>query len=161
MLAYFDCFSGISGDMTLGALLDLGVPLKWLNETLSGIPLDGFEIQIAPVYRSGIRANQVEVLIDDHQHERNFAVIKSIIEQSPLSDTVKSTSVSIFKRLADAEAGIHGCTPEEVHFHEVGGIDAMVDIIGTCLCLEYLGIDQVAASKIRWRLPKFPWAKAS
>jgi uncharacterized protein (DUF111 family) len=87
MLAYFDCFSGISGDMTLGALLDLGVPLKWLNETLTGIPLDGFEIQITPVYRSGIRANLVEVLIDDHQHERNFAVIKSIIEDSPLSDT--------------------------------------------------------------------------
>jgi uncharacterized protein (TIGR00299 family) protein len=148
MFAYFDCFSGISGDMTLGALLDLGVPLEWLNENLTGVPLDGFEIQTSPVYRSGIRANQVEVLIDDHPHERNFAVIKSIIEDSPLSDSVKSTGVSIFQRLADAEAGIHGCTPDEVHFHEVGGIDAMVDIIGTCLCLEYLGIDQVAASKI-------------
>ena len=148
MFAYFDCFSGISGDMSLGALLDLGVPLKWLNKTLAGIPLDGFQIKIAPVYRSGIRANQVEVLIEDHPHERNFAAIKSIIDKSPLSDTVKSTSISIFARLAEAEAGIHGCTPEEVHFHEVGGIDAMVDIIGTTLCLDYLGIDQVAASKI-------------
>ena len=134
--------------MTLGALLDLGVPLEWLNENLNDIPLDGFEIQITPVYRSGMRANQVKVLIDEHLHERNFAVIKSIIEKSPLAETVKSTSVFIFKRLAEAEAGIHGCNPEEVHFHEVGGIDAMVDIIGTSLCLEYLGIDQVTASTI-------------
>jgi uncharacterized protein (TIGR00299 family) protein len=148
MFAYFDCFSGISGDMTLGALIDLGVPLEWLNETLAGIPLDGFEIKTSSVYRSGIRANQVDVFTDDHQHARNFAAIRSIIEKSPLSETVKSSSVSIFSRLAEAEAKIHGCTPEEVHFHEVGGIDAMVDIIGSCLCLEYLGIDRVAASKI-------------
>jgi len=148
MLAYFDCFAGISGDMTLGALLDLGVPLKWLKETLASAPLQGFDLKISSVYRSGIRANQVEVLIDDHQHERNFAEIKAIIEKSPLSDAVKSTGIAIFSRLAEAEAGIHGCTPAEVHFHEVGGIDAMVDIIGTALCLEYLGINQVVASRI-------------
>ncbi len=148
MLAYFDCFSGISGDMTLGALLDLGVPLQWLQDTLTGIPLGGFDIRISSVYRSGIRGNQVAILVDDDPHERNFADIKTIIAKSPLSDTVKSTSTAIFKRLAEAEGTIHGCLPEQVHFHEVGGIDAMVDIIGTALCLEYLGINQVAASKI-------------
>jgi uncharacterized protein (TIGR00299 family) protein len=148
MLAYFDCFSGISGDMTLGALLDLGVPLQWLQDTLTGIPLAGFDIRISSAYRSGIRGNQVAVLVDDDPHEQNFADIKTIISNSPLSDTVKSTSSAIFKRLAEAEGIIHGCPPEEVHFHEVGGIDAMVDIIGTALCLEYLGISQVAASKI-------------
>jgi len=148
MLAYFDCFSGISGDMTLGALLDLGVPLKWLKETLAGTPLQGFDLKVTSVSRSGIRANRVEVVVNDHQQERNFAAIKSIIENSPLSNAAKSTSIDIFQRLADVEAGIHGCTPEEVHFHEVGGIDAMVDIIGTALCLEYLGIDQIAASRI-------------
>lgn len=148
MLAYFDCFSGISGDMTLGALLDLGVPLKWLKETLAGTPLQGFDLKVSSVSRSGIRANRVEVLVNDYQQEQNFAAIKSIIENSSLSDTVKSTSIDIFQRLADVEAGIHGCTPEEVHFHEVGGIDAMVDIIGTALCLEYLGIDQIVASRI-------------
>ena len=148
MLAYFDCFAGISGDMTLGALLDLGVPLKWLKETLASAPLQGFDLKISSVFRSGIRANQVEVLVDDHQHARNFAEIKAIIEKSPLSDAVKSTSIAIFTRLAEAEAGIHGCPLAEVHFHEVGGVDAMVDIIGTALCLEYLGINQVVASRI-------------
>jgi uncharacterized protein (TIGR00299 family) protein len=148
MLAYFDCFSGISGDMTLGALLDLGVPLKWLNEKLAGIPLQGFEIKVSAVYRSGIRANQVTVRVDDPQQERNYGVIKSIIENSPLPDAVKSNSIGIFSRLAAAESQIHGCPPEEVHFHEVGGVDAMVDIIGTALGIQYLGIDEIAFSAV-------------
>ena len=148
MLAYFDCFSGISGDMTLGALLDLGVPLKWLQETLAGVPLQGFEIKVSAVYRSGIRANLVDVLIDEKQPERNFATIKSIIEQSQLTDNVKSTAIGIFTQLAEAEAEIHGCALEEVHFHEVGGVDAMVDIIGAALGIEYLGIEQIVGSPV-------------
>jgi len=148
MLAYFDCFSGISGDMTLSALLDLGVPLKWLNEKLAGIPLQGFEIKVSAVYRSGIRANQVTVRVDDPQQERNYGVIKSIIENSSLPDAVKSNSIGIFSRLADAESEIHGCPPDEVHFHEVGGVDAMVDIIGTALGIQYLGIDEIVFSAV-------------
>lgn len=148
MLAYFDCFSGISGDMTLGALLDLGVPLKWLKKTLASIPIDGFDITVSSTYRSGICGNLVEVFTDNGQKERTFSVINSIIAKSPLSDNVKSTSIAVFERLANVEAKIHGCDPQEVHFHELGGIDAMVDIVGTVLCLEYLGIKQVVASKI-------------
>ena len=148
MLAYFDCFSGISGDMTLGALLDLGVPLKWLDEMLAGVPLRGFEIKVSEVYRSGIRANRVEVLVAENQPQRNFGAIKSIIEKSRLADTVKSDGIGIFTRLAEAEAEIHGCAIEEVHFHEVGGVDAMVDIIGTALGMEYLGIKQVVGSPV-------------
>lgn len=148
MLAYFDCFSGISGNMTLGALLDLGVPLKWLDKNLAGVPLQGFEIKVSAVYRSGIRANQVEILVDEKQPERNFSAIKTIIEKSRLPDSVKTTSVDMFTRLAEAEAEIHGCAPEEVHFHEVGGVDAMVDIIGTALGIEYLGIERVVGSKV-------------
>ena len=148
MLAYFDCFSGISGDMTLGALLDLGVPLKWLDEMLSGIPLQGFDIKLSAVYRSGIRANQVEVLTAEKQPERNFSAIKAQIEKSPLPDNIKSTSLGIFTRLAQAEAEIHGCALEDVHFHEVGGVDAMVDIIGTALGIDYLGIERVVGSPI-------------
>jgi len=115
---------------------------------LTGIPLQGFDIKISTVYRSGIRANQVAVLVDDHQQERNFGAIKSIIENSGLPDAVKSSSIGIFSRLADAESEIHGCPPDEVHFHEVGGVDAMVDIIGTALGIQYLGIDEIVFSSV-------------
>jgi uncharacterized protein (TIGR00299 family) protein len=148
MLAYFDCFSGISGDMTLGALLDLGAPLEWLKEKISGMPLEGFDVSLTQVHRNGIRANMVRVQVDDHQPARNFSEIKLLIESSPLPAEVKSASMAIFGRLAQVEAEIHGCSPEEVHFHEVGGVDAIVDIVGTCLCLEFLGIKHIAASKI-------------
>jgi uncharacterized protein (TIGR00299 family) protein len=148
MIAYFDCFSGISGDMTLSALLDLGVPLKWLEEELSAIPLAGFKIEVSTVYRSGVRAKRVSVVVDDPQPERNFGDIKSIIENSRLSDTVKSDSIGMFSRLADVEAGIHDRSPEEVHFHEVGGVDAMVDIIGTALGIQHLGVKEIMSSAV-------------
>ena len=148
MLAYFDCFSGISGDMTLGALLHLGIDVKWLKKAIASLPLDGFDITISSTYRSGICANLVEVHAVDRQKERNFGTIKSMIEKSPLSENVKTTSIAIFKKLAHAEAEIHGCEPQEVHFHEVGGIDAIVDIVGTTLCLEKLGITKVMASPL-------------
>ena len=148
MLAYFDCFSGISGDMTLGALIDLGVPLKYLQDRLSSIPLKDFDITVTPVHRNGIRAMSVRVGMYDDQTSRNFADIRSLIEDCPLSERIKSTSLQIFKKLAASEAHIHNCSPEEVHFHEVGGIDAIVDIVGTAICLEYLEIKSVIASHI-------------
>jgi uncharacterized protein (TIGR00299 family) protein len=114
MIAYFDCFSGISGDMTLGAFLDLGVPVEWLKEQLGRLP----------------------------------AQIRSLITNSPLSRNIKQMSRDIFERIAQAEAVIHGCAVDAVHFHEVGGIDAIVDIVGTALCMEYLGIKKVTASHI-------------
>ena len=148
MIAFFDCFSGISGDMTLAAFLDLGVPLSWLQERLKQIPLRGFGISTELVYRNGIQANLVSVTAEDDKSHRNFSDIKGLIEQSPVSEKVKATSLEVFRIIAEAEAGIHGCTMEEVHFHEVGGIDAIVDIVGTALCVEYLGIKRVVASKI-------------
>jgi hypothetical protein len=146
--AYFDCFSGISGDMTLGALIDLGTPVEWLQDELSRLPLNGFKLSTAPVMRNGIQATFVTVEIENSEHSRDYKKIKSLIEACPLSDAVKSKSLTIFERLALAEAGIHGCAPEEVHFHEVGGIDAIVDIVGSALCLEKLGIDRVISSRI-------------
>ncbi len=148
MLAYFDCFSGISGDMTLGALIDLGVPVRWLSDNLSKIPLTGFDIFVEPVMRNGLNSQSVHVNIENDGKSRDYEKIKSLIEKSPLSSDVKNKSLEIFKRLAIAEAGIHGCPIEKVHFHEVGGIDAIVDIVGTALCLEYLDIDKVIASRI-------------
>jgi hypothetical protein len=148
MHAYFDCFSGISGDMTLGALIDLGVSAGWLQDELTRLPLEGFQLTVTSVERSGISANLVNVEVHDSKKSRNFKEIKLLLETCPLSDTVKSNSLNIFEKLALAEAGIHDCAPEEVHFHELGGIDAIVDIVGTALGLEKLGIDKISASKL-------------
>jgi uncharacterized protein (TIGR00299 family) protein len=148
MIAYFDCFSGISGDMTLGAFFDLGVPVEWLKDRLETLPLTGFEVLVKTVSRNGIQAKSVEVRVTDDTTSRHYEDIKSIIEKSPLSPEVKQRSLDIFERIADAEALIHGCPREKVHFHEVGGIDALVDIVGTALCVDYLKIGSVIASQI-------------
>jgi len=148
MLAYFDCFCGISGDMTLGALVDLGIPLEWLQKELSRFPLAGFHLTAKAVIRKGITANLVTVVVEDPGQARDFKKISSLIKNCPLSETVKSRSLDIFGKLARAEARIHGCSAEEVHFHEVGAIDAIVDIVGTALCMEKLGIEKVVASQI-------------
>jgi len=148
MLAYFDCFSGISGDMTLGAFIDLGVPVKWLKENIGNIPLTGFDISVTSVFRNGINAKSVHVKTKDTAEPRNYAEIRSLIQNSRLSQHVKENSLKIFQKLAEAEAKIHGRPVDKVHFHEVGGIDAIVDIVGAALCVEYLGINKIIASKL-------------
>jgi uncharacterized protein (TIGR00299 family) protein len=148
MLAYFDCFCGISGDMTLGALLDLGTPLEWLQKELSRLPIKGFQLTAKRIIRNGMTANRVTVDVEDPGQSRDFSKIKALIENSYFSETVKSRSLDIFGKLARAEAHIHGCAVEEVHFHELGAVDAIVDIVGTALCLEKLGIKKVVASQI-------------
>lgn len=147
-VAYFDCFSGISGDMTLGALVDLGVSVDWLDERLRELPLKDFEVRSRAVVRHGISAVQVEVISTETHHHRDYGHIRQLIERSPLSDRVKRHSLGIFDRIAEAEAKIHGCDKEKVHFHEVGGVDAIVDIVGACLGMERLGIDGIAASAL-------------
>ncbi len=148
MIAYFDCFSGISGDMTLGAFIDLGVPVKWLKENLDRIPLAGFDVSVDTVIRNGITAKSVRVRVENDKKSRDYAQIRSLIKNSPLSGNVKQISHDIFERIADVEADIHGCHRNKVHFHEVGGIDAIVDIVGTALCINYLGIKKVVSSSI-------------
>ena len=148
MIAYFDCFSGISGDMTLGAFIDLGVPVKWLKESLEKIPLSGFDLSVATVSRNGIQAKRVDVRVVDDVKSRDYAEIISIIENSYLSLNIKQKSLDIFEKIADAESAIHGCPKENVHFHEGGGVDALVDIVGTALCVDYLGISRVVSSMI-------------
>ena len=148
MIAYFDCFSGISGDMTLGAFIDLGAPVKWLKETLRSIPLTGFDLTVSSVSRHGITAKSVHVYSEDNAQSRDYTKIRSLIEKSPLSVMVKEKSLKIFERLANAESKIHGCPAENVHFHEVGGIDAIADIVGAALCIEYLGIKRITASSL-------------
>ena len=148
MIAFFDCFSGISGDMTLGALVDLGVPIAWLKDQLCRLPLENFDVTVTSTHRNGVHAKLVHVAVIDDKTSRNYSQIRTLIENSPLAGPVKSTSLQIFQKLAEAEARIHSCSPEDVHFHEVGGIDAIVDIVGTALGLDYLAVKKIIASPI-------------
>jgi uncharacterized protein (TIGR00299 family) protein len=148
MYAYFDCFSGISGDMVLGAFIDLGVSLRWLTDQLRQIPLTEFRLDVEGVTRHGINARQVSVNISGNPPSRNWADIRRLLEESPLASPVKETSLAIFECIAIAEAGIHHSPIEDVHFHELGGVDAIVDIVGAVLCMENLGIDTVSASRV-------------
>jgi uncharacterized protein (TIGR00299 family) protein len=146
--AYFDCFSGISGDMTLGAFLDIGVPLEWLEKQLSEMALDGYSLSEQTVSCHGIQARRFQVGVQENRIHRHYGDIISLIEKSPLSLGVQQTSLAIFDQVADAESSIHGVDKSKVHFHEVGATDSIVDIVGTALCLEYLDIETVISSKI-------------
>jgi uncharacterized protein (TIGR00299 family) protein len=147
--AYFDCFSGISGDMTLGGLVDAGVSIDALRTELARLDLSGYEIRAEKVRRSGIAATKVHVIIDKKDETaRHLSDIIKIIEGSSLSSTVRNKSARIFQRLAEAEAKVHGTTPDRIHFHEVGAVDAIVDIVGSVIGLELLGITQIMASAI-------------
>ncbi len=148
MLAYFDCFAGVSGDMTLGALVDMGVPGAWLEAQLNSLFGSGFSLRTTQTLRRGIRATRLEVIAADNAFRRNFTEICALIDQSPFSPGVRASSLKIFHRIADAEAMLHGCPREEVHFHEIGAVDSLVDVVGTCLALEFLGVREICASKI-------------
>ena len=197
MILYFDCFSGISGDMALGALLDCGVPIEALREGLASLPVEGWHIEAQPTLISGIHAMDVTISLHgvtdaeelaevrsqththhhdhdhdhshdhdhhhdhDHSHEtphsalrtphshgRSMAEIREVIVGSALSEGVKATSLAIFERIAVAEAEMHHTTLDEVHFHEIGGVDSLLDICGVAWCLEYLGVSEVHCSAL-------------
>ena len=149
-IAYFDCFSGVSGDMTLGALLACGADETELRERLGALNVPGYELHIRRVTRQGITATDVDVhLIEaDQGHGRHLSDIAAILESSALPPGVRQKALAIFTRLADAEAKIHGTTREQIHFHEVGAVDAIVDIVGSCLLLDMLGVERVVTSSI-------------
>jgi uncharacterized protein (TIGR00299 family) protein len=148
-LAYFDCFSGISGDMTLGALVDAGVSIDALRSELAKLGLPGYEITAGKVKRSGIAATKVNVVIDQkNQKSRHLSDILAIVNGSSLSPSIKEKSIRIFTRLAEAEARVHGTTPDKIHFHEVGAVDSIVDIVGSVIGLELLGISRIMASPV-------------
>ncbi len=142
-IAYFDPSSGASGDMILGALVDAGLPLADLTRELGKLPIEGYTIVAERTGQHGIHGTRIVVDTDDHTHSRTWAVIREIIEGSVLDDAVKSASIDIFGQLAVAEAKVHNATPDDVHFHEVGGIDAIVDICGACIGLALLGVEAV------------------
>ena len=147
-VAYFDCFSGISGDMILGALVDAGLNVGQLESELERLNLSGYQIRTEETKRGGIKATQLKVTASEEQKERNLNDIYQIIEKSGLGTSVKSKSKQIFLRLAQAEARIHGKTAAQIHFHEVGAVDAIVDIVGAVIAFEKLEIEKLYASRV-------------
>ncbi len=148
-IGYFDCFSGASGDMILGACLDAGLGLDTLRADLAGLGLEGFQIETQSVRKQGFAATQFTVQVATaEQPHRHLKDIRRIIESARLDPVVRERSLAVFTRLAEAEAAVHGTTVEKVHFHEVGAVDAIVDIVGACLALHRLGIDKVFCSPI-------------
>jgi len=148
-LVYFDCFAGISGDMTLGALIDLGVPQKYLVQELAKLGVTGYSLRARRVQRSGITGRQVQVKISHHEHHhRTFKDIEKIIAKSPLNAGIKERSIAVFRLIAEAEGKVHNKKAEAVHFHEVGAIDSIVDIVGCMIGFDYLGVDRFAASAV-------------
>lgn len=154
-IAYFDCLSGISGNMTLGAMLACGLDDAVLRAELAKLPLNGWELTVTRVQKQGIDARFVEVEEHHHAHDhhhhhphRGLTDILQLIDASTLSDGVKAMASAIFTRLGEAEAAVHGTTPDQVHFHEVGAVDAIVDIVGTAIGMEALGIERVVASPL-------------
>ncbi|MBI3353507.1 MAG: nickel pincer cofactor biosynthesis protein LarC [Nitrospirae bacterium] len=146
--AYFDCFSGISGDMTLGALIDAGLSLKELKSYLSKLPIDNYDITAKKVKKNGISATKVDVIVKGRQRERRLSDIKKIINNSKLDRSIKNNAISVFQRLAKAEAKVHKTSINNFHFHEVGAVDAIVDITGAVIGLHLLGIENICASAI-------------
>lgn len=147
-LAYFDCFSGISGDMTLGALLDAGLPLDDLRRELQSLDVPGWELSAEKVWKNGMAATYVKVPIEDKQPHRSLAAILELIEKSRLTPIVKQQASSIFRKLGEAEAAVHDVPLEKIHFHEVGAMDAIVDIVGACIGFALLGIESFACSPL-------------
>lgn len=179
---YYDCFSGISGDMNLAAMIDLGVDQVYLANELKKIDLDGYSINFTTDKRKGISGTRADVLIngshghdDDpplaqipaqhkalnnlqptyqkkthyHHQERNFADIRQLIQKSQLNDNIKRISLEIFGKIAEAEAHVHCKTVDDVHFHEVGAVDSIVDIVGAAICIDYIKPDKVISSPIQ------------
>ncbi len=148
-ILYLDCHSGISGDMFLGAMLDAGLPFEILKEALLGLQLDGYEIAVEPFLDRGLHGSQFHVrTTEQDQPVRHLSDIRALLQQSQLPGAVRDTAIAIFHTLAEAEATVHGTSLEEVHFHEVGAVDAIIDITGAAFALHAMHIEQVYTSPL-------------
>ncbi|MDX6711489.1 MAG: pyridinium-3,5-bisthiocarboxylic acid mononucleotide nickel chelatase [Blastocatellia bacterium] len=145
---YFDCFAGISGDMILGALVDLGIEREFLEGQLSKIGISGYELEFSKVDRSGISASKVSVRTGHEHHHRHLSDILKIIDGAQLDGEIKARATKIFNLLAEAEAKVHDVSVERIHFHEVGAVDAIIDVIGACIGFQSLGIDRFFCSAL-------------
>jgi len=146
--AYFDCFSGISGDMVLGALVDLGWPVEELKRELDKLDLFGYRIEAKKVAKRGILSTQIKICAKEEKKERTLEDILSILDKSKLEEMVKEPSRAIFTKLASVEAKIHGKDVQEIHFHELGGLDTIIDVVGAVAGVNYLGVEKVYSSSL-------------
>ncbi len=148
---YYDCFAGISGDMNLGALIDLGVDPEFLKQELQKLNIAGFHLDISIDIRRGISGTKATVVIEnpDNEKHRHLRHVEDLINQSTLSSKVKSLSIKIFDLIAEAEAKVHQISKHHVHFHEVGALDSIADIVGAAICLDFLKVDKVLSSPIQ------------
>ena len=145
---YLDTFSGISGDMFLGLLLDLGIQQQSLQQELAKLPISGYKLEIGREQRHGIEGCRLQVQCEETHHHRGWSTIDSMLAESPLEEPVKQMSRKFFRRLGEAEAKVHGIDIDQVHFHEVGAVDAIVDLVGAAIGLNLLGVEKVLCSTL-------------
>ena len=150
-ILYYDCFAGISGDMNLGAMIDLGVDPDFLKVELQKLNIEGFHLEISKDSRRGISGTKATVVIENPENEkhRHLRHIEDLINQSTLSENIKSTSIRIFDLIAEAEAKVHRIDKQRVHFHEVGALDSIADIVGAAICLDFLNVDKIISSPVQ------------
>jgi uncharacterized protein (TIGR00299 family) protein len=147
-IAYFDCIAGASGDMILGALLDVGLPEETLRQRLAALRLDDFDLRAYRVNKNGFSATKVDVLVAHDVPARRLSDIEAIVLESDLSAAIKEQAIAIFGRLGAVEADIHGATLDRIHLHELGGVDTIIDVVGALVGLAELGIERVFASPL-------------
>ena len=145
---YIDCIAGASGDMLLGALVDAGLPAATLEAELAKLHIDDFHLHFSKVSKNGFGATKVDVHAHDHAPERHLREIREIVEKSHVSDRVKERAMRVFTRICEVEGGIHGMSVDEVHLHEVGGVDAIVDVVGVLAGFELMEIGRVVVSPL-------------
>lgn len=148
MIGYFDCPSGISGDMILGAIVDCGVSIEQIKEVLALLPLSGYELTPKRVNKQGLAATQVEVIVQERIKERKLSEIIALIEESQIPERIKRKALQVFLRIGTVEAKIHGVELESVHLHELSGVDTIVDVVGAFTGMEAMGVDEVFASSL-------------
>jgi uncharacterized protein (TIGR00299 family) protein len=146
--AYFDCIAGASGDMLLGALIDAGLPATTLESELKKLHIDDFHLHVDKVMKNCFAATKVDVHVHDHTPERHLKDIREVVEKSHVSDRVKERAIRVFTRICEEEAAIHNMSVDSVHLHEVGGVDAIVDVVGVLAGIELLGIERVHVSPL-------------
>ncbi len=147
-IAYLDCFAGISGDMLLGSFLDAGLDLEILKKNFSLLPLAGYKVTSGTSTTNGLRATKVEITVQEGQPQRNYKDIKELVLVSHLPEDIKENALAVFTTLAEAEATVHGVELDDVHFHEVGAVDSILDIVGAAIGFSYFNIDSVICSPL-------------
>jgi hypothetical protein len=147
-IAYFDCFAGAAGDMIAAAMLDAGLDETYLRDRIASLAIEGLEVQVTRVSRCGISALHFATAVAGHQHHRGLRDIVAIIGRGTIAESAKQRAIAIFERLAQVEGRIHAKDPREIHFHEVGAVDSIVDVVAACVGLDALGVEKVCCSPL-------------